>query len=58
MASRDPDQEVRINVVRALERLETKEGKAILKALNEDPDAKIRKYTHWALERLKAKELV
>ncbi len=58
MASRDPDQEVRINVVRALEKLETKEGKAILKALDEDPDAKIRKYTHWALERLKAKELV
>ncbi len=58
MASRDPDQEVRINVVRALEKLETKEGKAILKALNEDPDAKIRKYTQWALERLKAKELV
>jgi len=58
MASRDPDQEVRINVVRALEKLETKEGKTILKALNEDPDAKIRKYTHWALERLRAKELV
>jgi len=58
MASRDPDQEVRINVVRALEKLETKEGKVILKALNEDPDAKIRKYTHWALERLRAKELV
>ena len=58
MASRDPDREVRVNVVKALEKLETKEGKEILKALEEDPDGKIRKYTHWALERLRAKELV
>lgn len=58
MASRDPDREVRINVVKALERLETDEGKEILKSLEEDPDAKIRKYTHWALERVRAKELV
>jgi HEAT repeat protein len=58
MASRDPDREVRINVVKALEKLETAEGKTILKSLESDPDGKIRKYTHWALERLKAKELV
>jgi HEAT repeat protein len=58
MASRDPDREVRVNVVRALEKLETKEGKEILRTLQEDPDNKIRKYTHWAMERLKAKELV
>ncbi|UCB45588.1 MAG: HEAT repeat domain-containing protein [Spirochaetota bacterium] len=58
MASRDPDREVRVNVVKALEKLETKEGKAILRILEEDTDHKIRKYTHWALERLKAKELV
>ena len=58
MASRDPDREVRVNVVKALEKLETKEGKQILKTLEEDPDIKIRKYTHWALERLRAKELV
>jgi len=58
MASRDPDREVRVNVVKALEKLETKEGKKILKTLEEDPDIKIRKYTHWALERLRAKELV
>jgi len=58
MASRDPDREVRVNVVKALEKLETKEGKQILKTLQEDPDMKIRKYTHWALERLRAKELV
>ncbi|MBN2322967.1 MAG: HEAT repeat domain-containing protein [Spirochaetes bacterium] len=58
MASRDPDREVRVNVVKALEKLETKEGKQILKTLEQDPDLKIRKYTHWAMERLKAKELV
>lgn len=58
MASRDPDREVRVNVVKALEKLETKEGKDILNTLLEDPDAKIRKYTHWALEKLKAKALV
>ena len=58
IASRDPDREVRINVVKALEKLETDEGREILKALEKDPDSKIRKYTHWALERLKAKDLV
>jgi len=58
MASRDPDKEVRVNVVKALEKLETEDGKEILKSLEEDPDAKIRRYTHWALERLKTKEIV
>lgn len=55
LASRDPDQEVRVMVTRALERLNTKEGKEILEKLQEDPDRKIRKYTLWALERIKAK---
>ena len=58
IASRDPDREVRINVVKALEKLETDEGREILRSLEEDPDAKIRKYTHWALEKLRAKDLV
>jgi HEAT repeat protein len=58
MASRDPDQEVRVNVVRALEKLETPEGETVLRALEDDPDPRIRKYTHWAMERLRAKELV
>ncbi len=58
MASRDPDREVRVNVVKALERLETPEGEAVLRALEDDPDPRIRKYTHWAMERLRAKELV
>jgi HEAT repeat protein len=57
LAARDPDEEVRIQVIKALEKLETKEGRNILTALEGDPDRRIRKYTHWALERLKAKAL-
>lgn len=57
MAARDPDEEVRVKVVKALERLHTKEGKKILDSLLEDPDAKVRTYTKWALERLEVKEL-
>ncbi|KKL10143.1 hypothetical protein LCGC14_2558780, partial [marine sediment metagenome] len=57
LAARDPDDEVRVKVIKALEKLETKEGKEILAALEGDGDKRVRKYTHWALERLKAKEL-
>jgi HEAT repeat protein len=57
LAARDPDEEVRVRVIKALEKLETKEGREILKELEEDPDERVRKYTAWALERLKAKEL-
>ncbi len=57
LAARDPDDEVRVKVIRALEKLETKEGNEILKALENDPDKRVRKYTLWALERLKAKTL-
>ncbi|MQY76311.1 MAG: transposase, partial [Spirochaeta sp.] len=57
LAARDPDDEVRVKVIKALEKLETKEGKEILSALESDGDKRVRKYTHWALERLKAKEL-
>jgi HEAT repeat protein len=55
LAARDPDDEVRVQVVRALEKLETKKGREILTALESDPDRRVRKYTHWATERLKAK---
>jgi HEAT repeat protein len=51
-AARDPDQEVRVLVVKALEKLNTPQGRDILERLKEDPDKQIRKYTHWALERL------
>jgi HEAT repeat protein len=57
LAARDPDEEVRVKVIRALEKLETKEGKKMLDELEKDPDRKVRKYTHWALERLRSKSL-
>jgi HEAT repeat protein len=51
-AARDPDQEVRVLVVKALEKLNTPQGREILEQLREDPDKRIRTYTCWALERL------
>ena len=54
-AAQDPDEGVRIEVTKALERLET--GGDILNALREDPDRRVRKYTHWALQRIEAKSL-
>ncbi len=57
MAARDPDQEVRIQVTKALDRLDSEEGKTVLEQLEQDPDKKIRKYTHWALERHRARKL-
>ncbi|WP_455382860.1 HEAT repeat domain-containing protein, partial [Salinispira pacifica] len=56
-AARDPDPEVRVKVVKALERLETDDGADILTALRADPERRVRKYTQWALERLRAKAL-
>ena len=55
LASRDPDEEVRVMVTRALEKLSSESGKEILEELKNDPDKKIRKYTLWALERVEAK---
>ena len=57
LAARDPDEDVRVQVTKALEKLETKEGKELLKSLESDPDRRVRKYTHWALERLRSKSL-
>ena len=57
LAARDPDQEVRVAVTRALERLAGPEGEAMLEELKNDPDAKVRKYVLWAMERVKAKAL-
>ena len=57
LAARDPDENVRISVTKALEALNTEEGADILKGLENDPDKKVRKYTLWALERVKAKAL-
>lgn len=57
LAARDPDEEVRVKVTKALERLATEDGEEILHALEEDPERRVRKYTHWALERVKANKL-
>ncbi len=55
LAARDPDSDVRVEVLKALEKLNTPDGEPILSALKEDPDKRVRKYTLWALERLQAK---
>ncbi|MCL2764204.1 MAG: HEAT repeat domain-containing protein [Treponema sp.] len=52
LAAKDPDQEVRVCVVKALEKLKSGHSREVLDKLKEDPDNRIRKYTHWALERL------
>ena len=57
LAARDPDDEVRVMVIKALEKLAQKDGNEILDYLENDPDKRVRKYTHWALERLRAKAL-
>jgi len=54
IAAKDPDQEVRVCVVKALEKLDSDQGREILEKLKEDPDNRIRKYTFWALERLES----
>jgi len=52
LAAKDPDQEVRVCVVKALEKLKSPYSLDTLDKLKNDPDTRIRKYTHWALERL------
>jgi HEAT repeat protein len=52
IAAKDPDQEVRVCVVKALEKLKSSQSQEMLEKLKEDPDNRIRKYTYWALERL------
>ncbi|MDR1836089.1 MAG: HEAT repeat domain-containing protein [Treponema sp.] len=54
IAAKDPDQEVRVCVVKALEKLKNSQSQDILEKLKEDPDNRIRKYTYWALERLES----
>jgi HEAT repeat protein len=54
MAAKDPDQEVRVAVVKALEKLKNSQSQEMLEQLKADPDNRIRKYTYWALERLES----
>jgi HEAT repeat protein len=54
LAAKDPDQEVRVSVVKALEKIKNSQSREILEKLKEDPDNRIRKYTYWALERMES----
>ena len=54
LAAKDPDQEVRVAVVKALEKLKGSHSQEMLEELKKDPDTRIRKYTYWALERLES----
>jgi HEAT repeat protein len=56
-AARDPDEEVRSYVVKALDTLDSDKGSAILEELQNDPEKRIRTYTAWALERHRARQL-
>lgn len=57
LAARDPDENVRVMVTKAVEYLAGKEGQEILSRLREDPQRRVRKYTEWALQRLHAKNV-
>ncbi|MDR2923106.1 MAG: HEAT repeat domain-containing protein [Treponema sp.] len=52
MAAKDPDKDVRICVVKALEKLKGSQSYDFLEKLKQDPDSRVRRYTNWALERL------
>lgn len=57
LAARDSDNEVRVSVAKALEKLNHQSSAEILNSLRDDPDKKVRKYTSWALERINSKNL-
>jgi HEAT repeat protein len=57
LAARDPDEEVRVQVTKALEYLNSAEGNELLAKLQSDPDRRVRKYTSWALQRIAAKAI-
>jgi len=57
IAAKDPDLEVRVCVVKALEKLKNSQSRDILEQLKQDPDNRIRKYTLWALERLESLQM-
>ncbi len=56
-AAKDPVEKIRITVIKAVDRLNTREGRELLEELKNDPDRNVRRYTLWALERAEAKEL-
>ena len=58
LAAKDPDEEVRIQVVKALDQMNSPNGLPILEELKNDPDKRVKRYTLWAMERYEAKKLV
>ncbi len=58
LAAKDPDPKVRIQVVKALDHMNSTDGLAVLEELKNDPVKRVRNYTLWALERYEAKKLV
>ena len=55
LAARDPDEDVRVQVTKALEYLASESGREILHSLQKDPQPRVRRYTAWALQRLEAR---
>ncbi|MDA3941442.1 MAG: HEAT repeat domain-containing protein, partial [Spirochaetia bacterium] len=58
LAAKDPDMEVRIQVIKALDHMNSTDGIIVLEELKNDPARRVRNYTLWALERYEAKKLV
>lgn len=57
LAARDPDEDVRVQVTKALEYLASESGREILHSLQKDPQPRVRRYTAWALQRLASRAM-
>jgi len=57
LAAKDPDDEVRAHVVRALDALDSDKGRSMLEELREDADRRVRTLTEWAIERHRSRRL-
>jgi len=58
LSAKDPDNRIRVQLVKALDQMNNAEGLPVLEELKNDPEKRVRKYTLWALERYEAKNLV
>jgi HEAT repeat protein len=56
-AVKDPAEEVRIEAIKALQKLKNEKGRNILEDLKQDPVPRVRRYARWADQRLAAEEL-
>lgn len=57
LAVKDPSEPVRVEAVKALQKLKDARGAAILDQLVQDPVPRVRRYARWARERLEAEAL-